>query len=182
MFGQISGFFPDVFRGGLPGEVYITSGFPNNIYKVSFSADTGKHFRIIYQRNGFVTFMSDRKAGDFYIVTQKAIETQKPWGYYVRICIEHYTDYGETLAGTYCHDLTREGVVTAVGEMEQGDGIVVYPNPTDGQLLIVNCQLLIEKIEIFDLMGRMVMSITSPPSGGGGLTSPTCPQECILCE
>ena len=27
--------------------------------------------------------------------------------------------YGETLVGTYCHDLTREGVVTAVGELNE---------------------------------------------------------------
>jgi hypothetical protein len=107
MFGQMGGFFPDVFRGGLPGEVYITSGFPDGSFKVSFSADTGKHFRVVHQRQGFAAFMSDRKAGDFYIVTQQKIETQQPWGWYYQVCIEHYTDYGETLTGIYCHELQR---------------------------------------------------------------------------
>ena len=41
VFGNVSGFFPDVFRGGLPGEVYVTSMFPDNTFKISFSVDTG---------------------------------------------------------------------------------------------------------------------------------------------
>jgi len=154
MFGQIGGIFPDVFRGGLPGEVYITSPFPGNIYKLSFSADTGYHFRVVRQQQGYMHFMSDRKAGDFYIVTQQKIETQQPWGWYNRMCVEHYTDYGETLAGIYCHDLTREGVVTAVGEIEKGEEITVYPNPTGGELRVESGELRVESVEIFDLMGR----------------------------
>ena len=104
----VYGLMADVFRGGLPGEVYITSHFPNNIFKVSFSVDTGYNFRIVYQRPmgySHAWFMSDRKAGDFYIVTQGGIMVQPPWNWYKKVCVEHYSDYGETLVGTYCHDL-----------------------------------------------------------------------------
>ncbi|MCL2041810.1 MAG: T9SS type A sorting domain-containing protein [Bacteroidales bacterium] len=150
---------PDVFRGGLPGEVYVTSRFPNNIYKVSFSADTGYNFRVVHLRESYRDFMSDRKAGDFYIVTQQAIATEQPWGWYLRICVDHYTDYGEILAGTYCHDLTRDGVVTAVDEMTAGnDHIMVYPNPTGGEVRVESGELRVERVEIFDLMGRKVLS------------------------
>ncbi|MCL2041814.1 MAG: T9SS type A sorting domain-containing protein [Bacteroidales bacterium] len=159
IFGNVSGFFPEIFRGGLPGEVYVTSMFPDLSYKVSFSSDTGHNFRIVHQRDGAKTFMTDRKAGDFYIVTGKAIETQKPWGWYARLCFEHYTDYGETLVDIYCHDLTREGVVTAVGEMgAANDHIIIYPNPTSGGLTITNYELRITEVEVFDLMGRKVLS------------------------
>jgi hypothetical protein len=43
-------------------------------YKVSFSADTGTHFQVVYHSEPYqidnnLQFMSDRKAGDFYIVS-----------------------------------------------------------------------------------------------------------------
>jgi len=159
VFGNVNGFFPDVFRGGKAGEVYVTSMFPDLSYKVSFSADTGDHFRVVHQRDGSKTFMTDRKAGDFYIVTGKAIETQEPWGWYARLCFEHYTDYGETLVDTYCHDLTREGVVTAIGEMDAAnDHIIIYPNPTDGKLRVTSYELPIGEIVIWDIMGRKMLS------------------------
>ena len=154
MFGQIGGIFPDVFRGGLPGEVYITSRFPDNIFKISFSADTGYHFRVVHQREKHTNFMSDRKAGDFYIVTEQPIETNTPWGWYTRLCIEYYQDYGETLAGTYCHDLTAQGVVSAVKEWEEEREVVVYPNPTTGALHVTSDALQVTNIEVFDIYGK----------------------------
>jgi hypothetical protein len=101
----------DVLRGGLPGEVYIISRFPDNISKISFSADTGYNFRVVRQwKEGYTGFITDRKAGDFYIVNfvtwrkPETIETRETWIGWNRTCVEHYTDYGETLVGTYCHD------------------------------------------------------------------------------
>ena len=111
VYGGLSGYFPDVFRGGLSGEVYVTSLFPGNpgyMYKVSFSADTGYNFRVVYQQNEMADFMSDRKAGDFYIVNPQFIETAQPWGWYNRICIKYFTDYGEILEAVFCHDLVRD--------------------------------------------------------------------------
>ncbi|MCL2041812.1 MAG: T9SS type A sorting domain-containing protein [Bacteroidales bacterium] len=158
VYGKIGGWAPNVFRGGLPGEMYVTSGFPNNVFKVSFSADTGYNFRIVYQRDGYRDFMSDRKAGDFYIVSQRTIATEQPWGWYTRVCIEHYTDYGETLAGTDCHDLTRDGVVTAVEEMEEANGhIIIYPNPIERELRVASYELQMDEIAIWDIMGRKVL-------------------------
>ncbi|MCL2041816.1 MAG: T9SS type A sorting domain-containing protein [Bacteroidales bacterium] len=156
VFGNVSGFFPGIFRGGKAGEIYVTSMFPDLSYKVSFSADTGDHFRVVHQRDGAKTFMTDRKAGDFYIVTGKAIETQQPWGWYARLCFEYYTDYGETLVDIYCHDLTREGVATAVEEIDAYSNIMVYPNPTEGKFTITHHELRITGIEIFDVLGRKV--------------------------
>jgi hypothetical protein len=149
------GIFPDVFRGGLPGEVYVTSASLEK-YIVAFSADTGYQYRVVHQRKRPTAFMSDQKAGDFYLVTGEAIETQQPRGWYLRACIEHYTDYGETLAGIFCHDLTREGVVTAIEEVEAYSDILVFPNPTRGEVRIENGELRIENVEVFDLIGKSV--------------------------
>jgi len=98
------GIFPDVFRGSLPGEVYVTSASSER-FIVAFSADTGYNYRIVHQRKRPSAFMSDRKAGDFYIVTGQTIKTQQPYGWHSEAHIEYYTDYGETLVGIYCHDL-----------------------------------------------------------------------------
>jgi hypothetical protein len=166
MFGQVSGYFPDVYRGGKEGEVYIHSMFPEPgykvSYKVSFSADTGYTFRHVFvsenfdlaNRNPNYAFMSDREPGVFYITRSYPVEDTDPRGWHTRICVEYYRDYGETLVDIYCHDLTREGVVTRVDEVEKSDEIVVYPNPTEGQLRITNIELRITNIEIFNLLGK----------------------------
>jgi len=114
MFGSLSGRFPDVYRGGLPSEVYITSWFPDLSYKVSFSADTGQTFRHVYiysdyqYDESYPTFMSDREPGVFYLVWGYSMEDFDPWGHHLKLCVEHYKDYGETLVGVYCHDLTKD--------------------------------------------------------------------------
>jgi len=178
MFGNVSGYFPDVYRGGKAGEVYIMSMFPEpeykTSYKISFSADTGQTFRHVFVSENYslVTnnpnygFMSDREPGVFYITRSYQVEDTDPWGWHTRICIEYYRDYGETLVGTYCHDLTREGVVTRIDEVKKRDEIVVYPNPTEGQLRITNYELRITNIEVFDVFGRSVKAIS--PSFGEG--------------
>ena len=35
------------------------------------------------------------------------VQDTDPWGDHTKICIEYYRDYGETLVGTYCHDLHK---------------------------------------------------------------------------
>jgi hypothetical protein len=58
-------------------------------------------------------------------------------------------------------DLTQWTEVISAGlvDMERNGEILIYPNPTDGQLIIDNGQLTIEKIEIFDLLGKMVFIV-----------------------
>ena len=60
--------------------------------------------------------------------------------------------------------------------MDNGQ-LKIYPNPTTGELTI-DCNNgacpIVEKVEIFDVFGKMVMSGTSLPSGGlGGASFPT---------
>ena len=114
VFGNLSGRFPSMYRGGLPGEVYVSSWFPGEIYKVSFSADTGHTFRhvfvsepISYEGMG-IEFMSDREPGVFYIVRSYSVTDYDPYGDHLRICIDYYRDYGETLVDTYCHEVTKD--------------------------------------------------------------------------
>jgi hypothetical protein len=43
------------------------------------------------------------------------------------------------------------------------DKLIVYPNPTTGELTIENGQLTIDNVEIFDVYGRKCQVINSPP-------------------
>jgi hypothetical protein len=43
--------------------------------------------------------------------------------------------------------------------MEGNSGIFIYPNPTSGELRIMNHELRIENIEIFDMMGKCVVTV-----------------------
>jgi hypothetical protein len=45
----------------------------------------------------------------------------------------------------------------------QFEDILVYPNPTSGELLITNCELRIESIEVFDIYGRKQRTENSTP-------------------
>ena len=89
IFGQVGGVFPSMYCGALPGEVYISSWFPDWTYKVSFSANIGHTFRHIYVSevyNSAVTpykpiFMSDREPGVFYIIRRYEVADPNPWGW-----------------------------------------------------------------------------------------------------
>jgi hypothetical protein len=118
VFGQISGIFPDVYRGGKAGEVYVSSMFPDPgykvTYKVSFSSDTGHTFRHVFVSESFdmvythpPLFISDREPGVFYIIRSYEVEDTNPLGWHTKLCVEHYKDYGETLVNIYCHDITK---------------------------------------------------------------------------
>jgi len=174
VFGNMSGDFPDVYRGGLPDEIYISSWFPDWTYKVSFSADTGHTFRHLYisepvppmTSNYGIQFMSDREPGVFYIIRNYGIEDFDPWGHHVKICVEHYRDYGETLVGIYCHDVTKDygdDVGIAPPSPSEGGDVWVYPNPTGGELQVTSYELQMDEIVIWDIiiwdiMGKRVLS------------------------
>ena len=115
VFGLISSIFPDVYRGGKEGEIYVSSWFPDNTYKISFSADTGYTFRHVYISDVYPPggtfypkFMSDRESGVFYIFQRYEVPDTDPLGWHIKICIDYYRDYGEILEATFCHDLTKE--------------------------------------------------------------------------
>ena len=118
VYGEQYGVWPDVYRGGKEGEVYIDSWFPYYIYKVSFSADTGRTFRHVYvsDTNAYQIysrftgrlFMSDREPGVFYILRLIEVESTDSWGWHLGLCIEYYRDYGEILEATFCYDLNKD--------------------------------------------------------------------------
>jgi hypothetical protein len=54
-------------------------------------------------------------------------------------------------------------VTTAINELEKH--VKIYPNPTNGELIVENGELTIENMEIFDLMGRLQKNCTSSLRG-----------------
>ena len=168
MFGQICGISSSVYRGGLPGEVYISSWFPGvgdmPSYKVSFSADTGHTFRHVYvakqycDDEGSPVFMSDREPGVFYIVRKYEIEDKNPWGWHTKICVEYYRNYGETLVDTYCHDITKDydnnvGIKPITNDELR---ITVYPNPAFSTVTIEANNF--SKVEIYNIFGQLLQT------------------------
>jgi len=145
---------PDVYRGGIICEVYVSSWFPDDRYRVSFSADTGHTFRHVYVSDVFpisvITkpfFMSDREPGVFYIVKSYQIEDFNPFGHHTKVCIEYYRDYGETLVGIYCHDLhknygkTCEAVNDLVSEKINEHSILLTWSEPESSLPIIEYQI-----------------------------------------
>jgi len=186
--GQMGGIFPDVYRGGLPGEVYIDSWFsdsdsnPNWTYKVSFSADTGHTFQHVYINEPVdpvydygVTFMSDREPGVFYVIKYYDVEDTDPWGKHRKICVDYYRDYGDTFVDTYCHDITKDYKnEVGIAEPEGEDGVVVYPNPTGGILHVeTHNYASLRNIDVFDVFGRNVL--TAPVETHGRASLHTTP-------
>ena len=165
--------FPDVYRGGLPEEIYISATFldPENnnkrIDKVSFSSDTGQNFRHVFVSESYNSggygrslFMSDRESGVFYIIRCYMVEDQNPWGEHFKLCIEYYRDYGDTLVATYCHDLTKyygttcETVSDLVSEKCNNTCVLLAWSepesslPVEGYQIFRNEQLLNEQLTI----------------------------------
>lgn len=77
--------------------------------------------------------------------------------------------------GTYSEKVFYEGADTCVFYIKNGDvgiqeigqnpnGFTVYPNPTNGQLRIMNFELQNANIEIFDIAGKMAKTYNSPIS------------------
>jgi len=154
VYGTVNYRDPDVFPGGLSGEVYVSSWFPDDRYRVSFSADTGHSFRHVYVSdvypvggNTYLFFMSDREPGVFYILKIEQVEDFNPAGHHTKICIEYYRDYGETLVATYCHDLhknygkTCEAVNDLVSEKISKHSILLSWSEPGSSLPVIEYQI-----------------------------------------
>jgi hypothetical protein len=61
--------------------------------------------------------------------------------------------------------------------MEGNSGILIYPNPTSGELRIMNYELRIENVEILDMMGKLVFIVET--HGRASLQSMTQPTTTI---
>jgi len=60
--------------------------------------------------------------------------------------------------------LKGQGSGVAIDDISASSSILVYPNPTTGELKIENGKCKIENVEVFDIMGRTAP--LSPPKGG----------------
>jgi hypothetical protein len=113
----VYGVHSTVHRGGMEGEIYISYWTQEHHYKVLFSDDNGISFRSVYDKywkppnpinyEYWPTFIPDREPGVFYFVHPIGIVLPKD-RFYMKLCIYHYRDYGEILAGVYCHEFPKE--------------------------------------------------------------------------
>jgi hypothetical protein len=66
----------------------------------------------------------------------------------------------------HCESERTEGIiveidVTGINDI-QTDSCQIFPNPTNGQLIIDNGQLTIDNVEIFDILGKLVFIVETP--------------------
>ena len=67
----------------------------------------------------------------------------------------------ETTIQNYIVTINREDTVCNISGITQNTFVQVYPNPTNGQLVIDNGQWTIENIGIFDIYGRKVKQFST---------------------
>ena len=66
-------------------------------------------------------------------------------------------------------EMTIDDVGIARWRIDNGQ-LKIYPNPTTGQLTIENGELIIENVEVYDVVGRKLLSQNSPFEGGRGMS------------
>jgi hypothetical protein len=143
-----------------PPEVTLTWDIPTKLLITRWDAPrirAGVLNYLVYRDNVLVeTLPSDKLTWKDHNVT--ANET------YNYCVVARYGDDCESAQNALCKEITVTS--TAVGEME--NNIVIYPNPTTGQLRITNYvagqarnDAGITNIEIFDMMGKSVIQFVT---------------------
>lgn len=124
-----SGQFPKISRGAEPGELYLTSWWPDLHYKIFHSVDTGYTWTEKYESDYIdiyywsVQFTAGREPGSFYVMRARI----NPAGDHVWLYIDYSNDYGETFT-TYFHDL--DSTITGLRRFElENTKLSNHPNP-----------------------------------------------------
>lgn len=162
-FWQLSGVPPRIYRGSQPGEVYLSSWWPDLNYKIFYSYDTAtswseqSHSTDLEEWGGGASFTPGIESGSFYVLKGKANPADPNQ---TIICIDYSTDYGETFT-TYCHTLdSTTTIYTANAKIENAlFELNAFPNPFSGSITIEyklpgNC--ISPMLTITDLHGRVL--------------------------
>jgi len=158
-FYQVSGHLPELTRGAEPNELYLTSWWLNNNYKIFYSSDNGNTWieqyesDYIYLYDWGVNFTAGREPGSFYVLRT----TYSEYGDHILLYIDYSSDYGQTFT-TYFHDLTPDFT-----RLEDSNGfdfqLKAQPNPTNAQTIInytIPNQLDNPTLQIYNMHGEIV--------------------------
>ena len=146
----------DSFHVAVSGEAGITSirhqADPTNINSdctyIDHPALNGKpNSKMVFTHNWGVPSENSNVIND-KVLTAYYSESNSKWG----ICNEDFSDM--PIYTTF--DVFIESSTMDVNDMEAGSSISVYPNPII-DLVNFNSEVLIEKIELMDLVGRKVL-------------------------
>jgi len=106
------------------------------------------------QIDGYSVFRNKQLQNQVLITNPSYIDEDLPVGKYVYYVVVHYTN--DCISDTSNH--VSEDIVLGINEIVDNENIVLYPNPTTGELIIASRELVIEKVEISDVSGRKLQS------------------------
>jgi len=136
---------------GIANSVFVVK----NSYKITAAAGTNGTIT----PNGEIT-VTEGEDQTFTFSANSGYEIEK-------VLIDGDNDTAAVTAGTYTFEnVTADHTIsvsfksiTGIAEITN-DQFRLYPNPTDGKLLIESGNLCVEKVEIYDIHGRNVLSRT----------------------
>ncbi len=162
-FWSISGHYPQISRGTEPGELYLTSWWPGDYYKIFHSIDTGYTWTEQFESETInvyfwrVKYTAGREPGSFYVMRSRI----NPAGDHTWLYIDYSNDYGKTFT-TYFHDL--DSTITGIRDFEL-DSIKLsnYPNPFSGHTTFsfnIPAKSKNPKLNIYDMYGILIRQLS----------------------
>jgi hypothetical protein len=119
----------------------------NNCILLSWSAPESD-----LEIEGYNLFRNEQLINEQLIINNSYLDKNLPTGNYEYYVVTHYT--------TGCISDSSNHIKETIGlSIKENDyGVVIYPNPTTGELTITNYKLRITKVEVFDVYGRKLSS------------------------
>ena len=108
---------------------------------------------------GYNVFRNEMLQNDELLINLFFTDENLPYGVYEYYVVTSYSN--GCISDSSNH--VKESVELEIIEVKRLEEVILYPNPTDGQLRIINYELRIEGIEIFDIYGRKILE---PPLTG----------------
>ncbi len=161
-FYQIGGYYPEISRGALAGELYLVSWWPDYHYKIFHSVDTGYTWSEQFE-SGYIDtyywriqYSAGRAPGSFYVLSNRIDPITQS---HILLYINYSNDYGQTFT-TYFHDLTAP--VGIINTLNMEPMIKAYPNPFSHLVtfeFILSRDFVNPRLQIFDISNRQIIEI-----------------------
>jgi len=132
-----------------PVNDLVSEKIGTNAIRLNWSKPEGNS-----QVEGFSIFRNDQLQNEELFVETSYIDDDLLAGVYEYYVIVHCSS--DNISDI--SNRVTETITVGIREMSQSEDIVLYPNPTTGELRVMSEELRIERVEIFDVYGRKLSS------------------------